>query len=85
MPDLIFKRYREESHKNWGQDIPEGSSLCIDQIRLGSDLRVADSFEQIAESLRNFRWLSVRDFEELEKLRKENIRLKRLVKKIRGA
>lgn len=62
--DIVFKHYRDESRKNYGQHTKKKDGLCIDQIRLGCDLRSADALEQIAESLRETRWMSNREREE---------------------
>jgi hypothetical protein len=83
MVEEKFTSYRDGSRTNWGQHSQDGK-LCIDQIRLGAQLRTADSLEGIAISLREFRWLSVKDYDELLKLRKDNMRLKRMVKKSQG-
>ena len=42
-----FKNYREESRKHgWGQD----GKMCIDQLKLGCMLRMADASEVMAKN-----------------------------------
>lgn len=47
---MSFKQYKEESRKSWGTD--KTSSLNMEQITLGAVLRIADSLEEIAMSLK---------------------------------
>ena len=48
-----FKDYRKESRTNWGTlASPPDKGISMDQINLGAVLRIADSLEEIAMSLK---------------------------------
>jgi len=47
---MTHRNFKEESKdKNWGTEVAEGRNLNTDQIRLGAELRMADSLELIAK------------------------------------
>jgi len=80
---MVFKSYKEESRKNYGHETPKDEGICIDQIRLGCEMRSADALESIKTILSDFRRMSNADRFELDVLRRSNLRLKRQLKKIK--
>ena len=42
--------YREESKKDYGQRMEENGNLCMDQLRTGALLRIADATEKMASN-----------------------------------
>jgi len=45
-----FKAYRDESRLNYGEHLEESTGLCVEQISLGCQLRIADAVEKMASS-----------------------------------
>lgn len=46
---MTFKSYREESHRNWGRDLPDGQNITCEETQLGAVLRIADACELMAK------------------------------------
>ena len=80
---MVFKSYKEESRKNYGQEFPKDEGICIDQVRLGCEMRSADALESIKTILSDFRRMTNADRFELDVLRRSNVRLKRQLKKMK--
>jgi hypothetical protein len=51
MAEKIHCSYRKRSREDWGQTQDPREGLCIDQIRLGCELRSADALERISTIL----------------------------------
>jgi hypothetical protein len=81
MPETVRKTFRAESRKDYGQFVPKDTGFCIDQLRLGCEFRSADALEEISQSLREMRWMSNRDRQELYDSRAQIAKLKKTIKK----
>jgi hypothetical protein len=81
---MPFKSYKEESRKNWGEDIPDNNTFCIDQIRVGAILRIADSLEKMEKPITRL-MDDVTYYKKLnEELKKENLKLAHSIAGLKG-
>jgi hypothetical protein len=46
---MTFKRYRDESRKEYGRELDEGRGITDDQLKIGALLRIADATEKMAQ------------------------------------
>jgi hypothetical protein len=72
---MPFKRYKEESRRNWGETVSEGEELCRDQIKLGAILRIADSLEKMEKPITRLMDDVTYYKKRNEELKQENLKL----------
>lgn len=44
---MAFRKFKEESRKEWGQAIPDNDNISNELIQLGAILRIADATEKM--------------------------------------
>ena len=46
---MIQKSFRQESKRNYVQELEDNEGMCLDQLKLGAIMRIADAIEIIAK------------------------------------
>jgi hypothetical protein len=60
-----FKNYREESKKQWGNNVGE---ITIEEVTLGATLRIADSLEEISKAIHRGEVRRIREEQKVQRI-----------------